>query len=452
MLEIEYPDKLLFLIEEPSRYKVLWGGRGGGKTEGVAIALIVLASKKRLRIACFREFQNSMKESVHAIIKQKIYDLRLEDEFEITQTTIVSKRTSSEFLFMGLRHNIDSIKSLAKIDIAWVEEAKNVSSTSWKKLGPTIRGRHETDPNGMGGPFGLGPEIWITFNPELDDDETYKRFVVNPPAEYDAKGNRFYIGKKINWQDNKWFPDDLRAEMEVLKYDPNKKDEYLEVWEGFTKQVLDGAVYADEIRQATLEKRITKVKYDPSRPVHTFWDLGHRDKTAIWFVQTIGVEFNIIDYYEDSLKKIPFYIGVLQDLKYNYGIHNLPHDGEAETVSNVTPEKQLKAVGYRTRIVKRPSRKFVGINAARSVFPLCNFDEENTADGLQCLRRYCYAVNEETGSFSKEPEHDTPWSHGADAFQTFALSLKSETASTKKPRTVSINHRLSRGQSGWMGH
>ncbi len=178
MLEIEFPEKLLFLLNEPARYKVLYGGRGAGKTENIARALIILASQKKLRIVCFREIQSSIAESVHETIKNQIHDMGLDDEFEVLDKTITSRRTASEFLFKGIRYNINSIKSLARIDIAWVEEAVNVSKTSWEKLGPTIRGRHEDDPNGMGGPFGKGPEIWISFNPELDTDETYKRFVL----------------------------------------------------------------------------------------------------------------------------------------------------------------------------------------------------------------------------------------------------------------------------------
>lgn len=449
-MAIEFLKSLEFILREPARYKVVWGGRGAGKSEGIATALIVLASAKRLRIACFREFQKSIKESVHSLIKQKIFDMGLEAEFNITDVTITSLRTGSEFIFSGLRYNIDSIKSMARIDIAWVEEANNVSATSWKKLGPTIRGRHESDPNGMGGPFGEGPEIIVSFNPEMAEDETYKRFILKPPHEFDNRGKRFIITKKINWQDNPWFPDDLRSEMEECR--ARSEDEYLEVWEGHTKQVLDGAIYAEEIRKVIKENRLGKVPYDSSRPVHTFWDLGRNDHTSIWFIQTVGMEFNVIDYYENRLKKMPWYIGVLQEKKYVYGVHNLPHDGSAETLSNITPEKQLRNMQMgKVRIIQRPVRKFVGINAVRTVLDVCNFDEENTADGFNCLRRYCYEVDEATGGFSKEPKHDE-YSNGADGFQTFALSLKSEIAGKKKDKVVAAGQITPiRSENSWMG-
>jgi phage terminase large subunit len=92
----------------------------------------------------------------------------------------------------------------------------------------------------------------------------------------------------------------------------------------------------------------------------------------------------------------------------------------------------------------------VGINAARTIFELCNFDETKTSDGWQCLSRYAYKVNEDTGSFSREPDHDTPWSHGADAFQTFALSLKTE-ADTKKPKGNVAKLPIQQQSRGWMG-
>lgn len=446
LLEISFPKKLYFLLTEPARYKVLHGGRGAGKTENICAALLILASRKRLRIACFREFQNSIAESVHANIVQKIYDLKLEDQFDILEKSIICKRTGSEFIFEGLRYNIDKIKSLARIDIAWVEEAHNVTKKSWNKLGPTIRGRHETDPNGLGGPFGLGPEIWVSFNPELADDETYMRFVVNPPAEYDSMGRRYSIVVKVDYKDNPWFPPDLRAEMEELK--SKNENDWLHVWGGLPKQILEGAIYAEEIKKLLLENRMTKLKADPNKPVHTFWDLGHSDKTAIWFIQTVGQQFNVLDYYENSLQKMPHYIKMLQDTGYIFGTHHLPHDGDDETLSNVTPKKQLQNVGYKVRIIERPRKKFIGINAVRSVFDFCVFDEENTSDGVQCLKKYCYKVND-NGSFSKEPEHDTPWSHGADAFQTFALSLKSE-ADSKKPPKKEHSPIARQDLQGWM--
>lgn len=484
MAEIEFIEKLGFLLFESARLKIAWGGRGAGKTEGFAEALVLLARTKRLRILCGREFQNSIDESVKQTIEAWIVQLGFEDEFKILNRQIIHKKTGSRFLFMGLRYNINKIKSLGRVDICWIEEADKTSKTTLDKLFPTIRGRSNYEED-RGGPFGKGPEIWISFNPDLDTDEVYKRFILerdkyapeyvlidhsnndevvtNPdgsilrPNPDDYIGNnryeviRYSIVEKINYWDNKWFPPDLRMEMNVLKAANEAK--YLEVWEGNTKVVLDGAIYADEIKETLKVGKRGRVPYDPNRPVFTFWDLGHNDKTAIWFIQRVGMEYNVIHYYEDRLKKMPFYIQYLQQRNYNYGTHYLPHDGSAETLSNITPEKQLKNVGYSVRIVERPVRKMIGINAVRSVFPLCNFDELNTSDGWQCLSRYAYKVDEDTGVFSREPDHNTPWSHGADGFQTFALSLKSEIDTKKniaKKEKREVVHL--RNNNNWMGH
>jgi phage terminase large subunit len=462
-MEIEFPEKLEFLFK-PSRLKVIYGGRGGGKTENVSIALIIQSMKLKLRILCLREIQNSIEESVKETIEANIHTLGLESFFDIKDKSITCTLTGSRFIFSGLRYKINSIKSLAKIDICWVEEANNVSKSSWDKLMPTIRGKH--NPADMGGPFKLGPEVIITFNPELEDDETYDRYIIKkeqyapdwietevskeqqtwfnrvkessivlPPDEQERfdeiERKRYAYVVKVNYYDNKWFPPDLRREMELLKvHNPIK---YLEVWEGYTKQTLDGAIYADELRQTLADGRRKKVPYDPFKPVYTFWDLGHSDRTAIWFIQRVGMEYNVINYYENRLKKLPHYLEHMKSLGYNYGTVYQPHDADNETLAARSIANLTRAAGFKVIVVNRPSKKAVGINAVRTVFELCNFDEEKTKDGWQCLSRYAFKVNEETGNFSREPDHDTPWSHGADAFQTFALSLRTED-DTKKPK------------------
>lgn len=454
--EIEFNEKMAFLLDTPSRWKILYGGRGAGKSEGIAIALILLARTRRLRILCAREIQNSIDESVKHTIEANIIAMGLEEEFDVLGKQIICKRTGSRFFFMGLRYNINKVKSLGRIDICWIEEADKTSKTTLDKLSPTIRGRSDFEQD-RGGPFGVGPEIWISFNPDLEDDEIYKRFIVQkdkyaPDYVTDEKTGekiRYAIVQKINYWDNKWFPPDLRMEMNVTKSASETK--YLEVWEGNVKLVLDGAIYAEELREVIKAGRRGKVPYDPSKPVYTFWDLGHSDKTAIWFVQRVGLEYNIINFYQNNLKKIAHYLEVMQSYGYVYGTVYQPHDADNETLASRSIASLTRAAGYKVIVVPRPARKILGINAARTILPLCNFDEENTSEGWQCLSRYAYAVDEEKGTFSREPEHDTPWSHGADAFQTFALSLKTE-QDIKKPKTRERPVFTPQRPNSWMGH
>ena len=416
------PDKLQCLFE-PKRYKIAYGGRGGAKSWAFADALLILGAQNPLRILCAREIQKSMKESVHQLLRDRIIALELDGFYEVLNDEIRGQN-GTLILFAGLRHNVENIKSKEGIDIVWVEEAQHVSKHSWETLIPTIRKE--------------GSEIWVSFNPELDTDETYVRFVKNPPPNA--------VVVKVNWSDNPWFPPVLRDEMIHLREtDP---DAYLTVWEGHCRQTLDGAVYANELRKATDEGRICRVPYDQSKPVHTFWDLGWADKTSIWFAQAVGFDYRVIDFYQASQRTVAHYLQVLQTKGYVYGNDYLPHDAESGTLASGGRgvDQQMRAAGRKVIIVPRVARKLIGIQAARTIFPNCYFDEDKCADGLNALRRYCYEVDKNTGQWSREPMHDDN-SHAADAFQTMAQSLTDE-KQKRTPQKRSVHHTQS---NGWMG-
>lgn len=413
MASLEFPQALECLFQ-PSRYKTLYGGRGGAKSWGIARALLLQGTTKPLRVLCAREMQTSMAQSVHKLLKDQVAAMGLDGFYEVQQY-IIKGINGTEFTFHGLKHNVANIKSIEGVDICWVEEAQTVSKSSWDTLIPTIRKD--------------GSEIWISFNPSLEADETYQRFVVKPPT-----GS---VVQKINWSDNPWFPDVLRQEMMDLK--ARDHDAYLNVWEGHCKQTLDGAIYAEEVRVATLENRFTKVPYDPSKPVHTYWDLGRADKTAIWFVQMVGFEFRVIDYYENQGKALGHYLKELQGRPYVYGDHWLPHDADNELLaSEQTIAQQCRAFGFKVKITPKTS-VVNGINAARTIFATCWFDAEKCADGLQALRNYRYEVDPDTQQYSTNPLHD--WaSHGADAFRYFAVSLKVEAKPVAVKVIPTVNH------------
>jgi phage terminase large subunit len=395
----EFPEKLACLFQPAkSRYRVLYGGRGGAKSWGIARALLIKGAKDPLRILCAREFMTSMKDSVHKLLCDQIDDLSLNGMYEITQNTIRGKN-GTEFNFVGLRNNIANVKSIEGVDICWVEEAQTVSAVSWNTLIPTIRKE--------------GSEIWISFNPELETDETYQRFVLNPPENA--------VVTKINWSDNPWFPDTLRLEKDSLKL--RDMQAYNTVWEGICRQTVDGAVFARELQQADLENRITRVGYDPSKPVHAVFDLGWSDATAIWFVQFIGMETRLIRYIEDSQKTITDYLAKMQTFGYVYDTLWLPHDAENKTLAAAgrSIDQIVKSAGFKTKIIPR-TPIVDSINAARTLFRNCWFDRENCHDGLQCLRHYRYEVDPETKQFSKNPLHDQ-YSHGADAFRMLGLMV-----------------------------
>ena len=215
------------------RYKVAYGGRGAAKSWTVADIALLLALENQIRIGCFREIQKSIKESIHKLLSDQINRLGLSSEFDINDRSIKSN-CGSEFIFEGLYRNVNRIKSLEGLDLAIVEEAEKVSDASWDVLIPTVR---KDDSKLYGG--SNQSEIWVIFNTQYEDDDTYRRFVAHPPDNS--------IVRQINYYDNPWFPNVLRQEMEQLKVRDFQKYENIwlgkplgsgrRVWHQFKKEV-----------------------------------------------------------------------------------------------------------------------------------------------------------------------------------------------------------------------
>ena len=286
-LSLTLPEKLQPLYE-PRRYKVMHGGRGGGKSHGVAQVLLDLAARTPLRILCAREIQKSMRDSVHRLLKDYIARLGLTSFYEVLDNEIRGLN-GSLFLFSGLQsHTVDSIKSFEGVDIVWVEEAHGVSKKSWDVLTPTIRKE--------------GSEIWLTLNPDMETDETYQRFIATPsPDTWVAE---------VNWWDNPWFPRVLDEERRKAKRSM-LADDYAHIWEGRPRRVAAGAIYRHEMESLYLEQRARDVPYDPTLPVHTVWDLGWNDAMTIIMVQRGPQDVRIIDYIEDSHRTLDWYVAQL---------------------------------------------------------------------------------------------------------------------------------------------
>jgi|SRR5579875_2590832 len=409
-MDAKFPKKLERLFE-PSRYKVLWGGRGAGRSWGVARALLILGTRKPIRVLCTRELQNSMRDSVHQLLSDQIDRLGLGQFYRVEKERIYGAN-GGQFSFEGIRNNTTKIKSYEGVDYCWVEEAVKVSKHSWGILIPTIRKE--------------GSEIWMTFNPEFEDDYTYQRFVL------DADESCIVI--HTTWRDNPWFPEVLRQEMERDKI--RDEDYYLNVWEGQCVQVLDGAVYAKELRKLQREGRICEVPWDKSWPVDTFWDLGRADATAVWFAQRVAMQTRVLDFYSNTGEDITHYLAICQQKGYNYGTMWLPHDARAERLgSKKTIEEIVRQAGYRVQIVPKLSVTD-GINAARIAMNECWFDQKKCADGIRGLRAYRFKVVD--GQRANAPLHD--WaSDSADAFRYLAIALTGA-----KPPEESILDKLRR--------
>jgi phage terminase large subunit len=204
-------------LRNPARFKVYYGGRGSGKSWHFARELLIKGMTQSLRVLCARELQVSIKDSVHRLLADQIEQMGLSAFYQIRNAEIEGLNKTL-FIFEGLRHNITKIKSMEGIDVCWVEEAERVSEDSWKVLIPTIR-KPES-------------EIWVSFNPEQETDPTYVRFVKNPPPDS--------VVKKVGWENNPWFPEELRKQMEYdYKVDP---DSASHIWGGECKKISDAQV------------------------------------------------------------------------------------------------------------------------------------------------------------------------------------------------------------------
>jgi phage terminase large subunit len=414
--QIEFPDKLAELFE-PHQYKVLYGGRDGVKSWSVAQALIILGTRKPLRILCARETMDSIRESVHQLLSDQIVRMGLEKFYNPLQSEIRGAN-GTEFVFAGLRkQTVSSIKSYEAIDICWVEEASVVSRRSLTILLPTIRKP--------------GSEIWLTLNPDLETDPVYQDFVINPP-----KGA---LVIKTSYHDNNWLSDESRQKIETLREkDP---DTFHHVYEGATRSTVEGAIYKSEIQAAETAGRIREVPFDPMRPVDTFWDLGFADRVSIWAAQRTPFEIRILRYFEGDHQAIDYYLREMQTWGYVFGTCFLPWDGGTRSLgTGKSIEEIMRGKGFNVR-VNRQLSVADGINAVRTLFPQLYFDAKLCADGLQYLRRYQWGPATALGVPRSQPLHDDA-SHPADALRTLAVGIreplmKKQDQQKQKPRTVS---------------
>ncbi|MGE8629462.1 PBSX family phage terminase large subunit [Achromobacter denitrificans] len=398
--ELEFPEKLQCLFE-PARYKVAHGGRGSAKSWSFARALLALGAQRKLRILCTREVQKSIKDSVHKLLSDQIEAIGLGWFYQI-QNNEIRGANGTEFLFAGLAdHTVESIKSYEGVDVVWVEEAHKVSKRSWDILIPTIRKE--------------GSEIWISLNPELETDETYSRFVIDPPANA--------VVVQINYSDNPWFPDVLEQErVDCLRRDPKG---YPQIWEGKCLPAVAGAIYYDEISLAQDEGRIARVPYDPMLKAHVIFDLGWNDAMFVSIAQRVRSELRIIESLEDSHKTLDWWSAELRKKNMNWGTVFLPHDGEHRDFKTAKSAKEImEALGWTVKITPN-LRVEEGIRLTRMAFPQMVFDKDKAARIVQCAKRYRRSVNQQTNE-PGAPLHDE-WSHGADNLRYVAINAEQMT-------------------------
>tara|TARA_R100001443_G_scaffold32033_2_gene46186 strand:+ start:450 stop:1508 length:1059 start_codon:yes stop_codon:yes gene_type:complete len=272
----------------------------------------------------------------------------------------------------------------------------------------------------------IPPKMWTeVIRPALSDREGWM-IAIGTPQGHNAFFDLYNHGK----QDPKWFTKLFKAsETKVVKEEElaeAKKMMPPEIYEAeyecsFESNAI-GSIYALGMNKADEDERITKVPYDPTIKVNTFWDLGMHDKTAIWFCQQKGSAIHLIDYFEDSGESLEYYANVLDSKGYIYDTHYLPHDASVREIGTGKSRIEIaQSLGLVTSIVPKMSIED-GINAVRMTLGRCWFDYENTKEGLDALRQYRWAMNDK-GEPKNRPEHN--WtSHSADAFRYLCVGLQ----------------------------
>lgn len=401
-VRVQFPKKLNFLFQR-HRYKVARGGRGSAKSWTFARALLILGGQRPLRIGCAREVQDSIKQSVHRLLQDQIPKVGLSGFYSVQQS-VIRGANGTEFVFFGLSdQTVDSIKSFEGMDIVWVEEANVVTKRSWDILIPTIRRESS--------------EIWATFNPELDTDDTYMRFVENPPA---AEAPLDCVSVEMNWRDNPWFGEPLASERIYAERTFSKVD-YENIWEGKPRPAVSGAIYADEVADMFTEHRVTEVPYDPFLVVHVIFDLGWNDHMAIGLAQQHLSTLRLIGYIEDRHHTLEWYTKKLRENDYTWGTVFIPHDGGHANIQTGKTSKQiLEDLKWRDVQVLENQDVSEGIRVARMQFRNLYIDKTKCTRLVECLKRYRRAVSKQTGE-AGHAVHDE-FSHGADMYRYAAMA------------------------------
>ena len=321
---------------------MLRGGRGSLKSWGISDALLIRGWERPTRWLCAREFQSSIRESVHQLLEEQIERLGLSAAYRVEKQGIFGRHHATEFTFTGLSDETsESIKSYEGYDGAWVEEARVLTQTSLNKLLPTIREE--------------ASEIWFSYNPELETDAIH--------VFADSLTPEDGIVIDLNWRDNPWFNGTIEAERLRAQRTLPKLD-YENIWEGRIRPTVEGAIYADEVAEMYAERRVGLFPYDPNLLVYPVFDIGWNDKMSIGMYQRVASQMRKVNYL-DKKKTYAWYSQQLAKLDYNWGTLFLPHDGGHGNVqTGKTGQEVLQELGWEVKVLPKIDPK-EGIRAAR---------------------------------------------------------------------------------------
>lgn len=421
---ISLPPKLLPVFDGEADVRGAYGGRGSGKTRSFAKMTAVRAymwamAGRNGQILCGRQFMKTLADSSLEEIKQAVLETDwLKPFFDIGETYIRTQGLPGEvyYTFMGLDRNIDSVKSQARILLAWVDEAEPVTDEAWTKLIPTLR---EED-----------SELWVTWNRERKNSSTNKRFGSPEDPRYKIV--------ELNFRDNPRFPAILERQRQRDMV--QRPDQYAHIWEGDFVTAIEGAYFAASLAQAKKDDRIGKVPADPLMTLRAFVDIGgtgaRADHFVIWIAQFIGKEIRVLDHYEVQGQPAAAHVAWLRSKGYSPDRCQiwLPHDGATQDrVHDASYEGYFRQAGYTVTVIPNQGRgaAMMRIEAARRLFPAIWFNADTTEGGRDALGWYHEKKDDDRG-IGLGPEHD--WSsHAADAFGLMCVAYEEPKAKGREP-------------------
>jgi len=412
---IELPPKLIPVFAGEADVRGAYGGRGSGKTRSFAKmsavrALMWATEGRNGQILCGRQFMKTLADSSLEEVKLAILETDwLKPHFDIGETYVRTRGLPGDvyYTFAGLDRNIDSIKSQARILLAWVDEAEPVTEEAWTKLIPTLR---EED-----------SELWVTWNPERKNSATNRRF-------RESRDPRYKI-VEINWRDNPRFPAILeRQRQRDLRERP---EQYDHIWEGHFVTAVEGAYFARHLAEARENSRISRVAPDPLMTLRAFADIGGTGARADSFVfviaQFVGREIRVLDHYEAVGQPAAAHVNWLRSRGYSPDKCQiwLPHDGATQDrVHDASYQGFLKQAGYAVTVIANQGKGAAKarIEAARRLFPSIWFNADTT-EALRDALGWYHEKRDEERNIGLGPEHD--WSsHSADAFGLMCVAYE----------------------------
>jgi hypothetical protein len=372
-------------------------------------------------------------------IKSKVYPVNdTQNELVFSNKSEINVDTG----FRGGTYNLLHVSELGKISTEFPERATEVKVGSFNTVHPGNYIFAESTGHGKGGVFyeltmqaraiaRSGRPLtqldfkyhfypwWFYRGNALPTDDSKRVIFTRRDTEYFARVEKI-MNTALSLEQRAWYVITKQWNGDEMKREqPSTDDEPFEA-------VLRGALFADLMHKAREERRITKVLHDPALGVDTWWDIGQRDKTAIWFVQMMGNEMRFIWYYENSFQGLPHYIDycnkLRMDRKWNFRHHIAPHDmAVTEWGTNRTRWETARNLGYTFTVGQQFSQKDQ-IDAARALIPMCLFDEENCAEGITHLEQVRREWNEHLQEYMEKFRHDEH-SHGSSAFLNGAMML-----------------------------